>query len=435
MHTYYIETFGCQMNKYDSELVASFLNDSGYQPAKSIETADIILINTCSVRDHAETRVKGKLDAFRALKKQKRQLIVGVLGCMAQRLGHELMEEKPIVDFVLGPDSYRRLPDVLARLRNDEMLFHDEYDELETYSDIYPTRVEQVSAWVAIMRGCNNFCSYCIVPYLRGRERSRKSQNILAEVQQLASEGYVEVTLLGQNVNSYHDGDWDFADLLFEVSTVPGIRRVRFATSHPKDVSPKLLETIGKNERICNHIHLAVQSGSNKILQLMNRHYTSEHFVDLIKQAREKIDNPGIYTDIIVGFPGETLNDFELTLALVEQVRFDGVFCFKYSPRSGTAAFQLAETVNPDEKTERLQQLIKLQKEIALQRNKELIGSVQEVLIEGPDKKRKLNTFMGRTGTNKIVIFSGNGDMIPGKLVDLKIMNAEGHTLFGEINK
>lgn len=435
MNKYFIETFGCQMNKYDSELVASILENEGYAQAVTVEDANLILMNTCSVRDHAEMRVRNKLDSLQGLKRKNKKLIVGVLGCMAQRLGASLIEDKPLVDFVSGPDGYRNLPDILEQIiSNNEFTELATQNDSETYSDIYPSRIQGISAWVAIMRGCNNFCSYCIVPYVRGRERSRTVKSILNEVRQLVTDGFSEVTLLGQNVNSYRDEQYDFADLLKLVSRVDGLKRVRFATSHPKDLSDKLIETIGENDKICNHIHLAVQSGSNRILNMMNRHYTREHFISLIEKSRLFIDNPGIYTDIIVGFPGETKQDFQDTLDLVLEVQFDNAFTFKYSPREGTSAYKLTETVSGVQKQERLVKLIELQKRITLAKNRKLIGSVQTVLVEGPDKKETPDHLMGRTGTNKIVVFKeGNSSINTGSFVDVKITTAEGQTLFGEI--
>lgn len=435
MNKYFIETFGCQMNKYDSELIASILEKSGYKKTDNVKDSDVILINTCSVREHAENRVRGKLDSFRILKKRNQNLIIGILGCMAQRLGHNLIEEKPIINFVIGPDRYRILPTILEDVHRNSITTYDVLiDDEETYSDISPARAGKVSAWVAIMRGCNNFCSYCIVPYVRGRERSRSLQSILIEVNKLVKDGYVEVTLLGQNVNSYHDDNKDFADLLYEVSQISGIKRVRFATSHPKDLSLKLVETIANNDRLCNHIHLPIQSGSNKILKLMNRNYTREHYLSLVECIRRYIKQPGLYTDIIVGFPGETEQDFRQTYELVQQVQFDGIFSFKYSPRKGTTAYQYKETVTAEEKKERLQRLNQLQHEITLQRNRQLIGTNQKILVEGSDKKGKQNQLMGRTDTNKIVVFPNNHRLVIGTLIDVKIINTEGHTLFGEIN-
>ncbi|MBN2012924.1 tRNA (N6-isopentenyl adenosine(37)-C2)-methylthiotransferase MiaB [candidate division KSB1 bacterium] len=436
MSTYYIETFGCQMNKYDSELVATILDKHGYQPARSIDESDLILINTCSVRDHAEQRVKNKIDDLYRFKKRKKGLVVGILGCMAQRMGQSLIDEKPLVDFVLGPDSYRNLPELLVQLNNggiDKTEFENPYDDDETYADIYPTRFGEINAWVAIMRGCNNFCSYCIVPYLRGRERSRSAQNIIHEVKELVTDGYQEVTLLGQNVNSYHDGKTDFADLIRRVADVDGVKRVRFATSHPKDMSLKLIKAIGEHPNICNFIHLPIQSGSNVILKAMNRKYTREHYLELIEHIRTHVPNPALQTDIIVGFPGETDVEFQETVDLFNEVKFDGAFIFKYSPRSGTAAFKLKETVSEAEKTRRLQELNRIQKKITVEKNLKLVGTVQEILVEGRSKKRKKQQWMGRTDSNKIVVFNNTAKIKKGELICVKINEAEGQTLFGEL--
>ncbi|MDZ7260798.1 MAG: tRNA (N6-isopentenyl adenosine(37)-C2)-methylthiotransferase MiaB [candidate division KSB1 bacterium] len=424
--TFFIQTYGCQMNKYDSELVAAILREK----ARTIEEANIILVNTCSVRQHAETRALGYLNALNAYKLRRKDVIIGLLGCMAQRMGQQILREKPFVDFVLGPDSYRQLPQILENLDNGG--YHPESlaEELETYSDIYPSRVEGVSAWVAIMRGCNNFCAYCIVPYVRGPERSRPAKDILNEVKRLVDEGFVEVTLLGQNVNSYRDGQTDFADLIYQVSQVPGITRVRFATSHPKDLSVKLLETIAESQTICPHIHLPVQSGSDTILRLMNRHYTRDYYLQLLEKARELIREVSVTTDIIVGFPGETEQDFQDTLTLVQQARFDNAFTFKYSPREGTQAAQYEETVTEEEKLSRLETLNKLQKKITLEINKKLVGKKVKVLVEGPSKKSQ-EQYQGRTDTNKIVVFPKRKEAI-GSIIELKIVAAEGHTLFGQ---
>jgi tRNA-2-methylthio-N6-dimethylallyladenosine synthase len=432
---YFIETYGCQMNKYDSELVAHLLEQQGYQAAKKPADADIILVNTCSVREHAEIRALGRLTALNEFKLKRPGVVLGVLGCMAQRIGKQILAEKPFVNLALGPDSYRHLPELIHQLEvNPAGQQPDETDvsDYEDYSNLYPSRVQGVSAWVAIMRGCNNFCAYCIVPYLRGRERSRRLENILTEVAQLATDGFKEVTLLGQNVNSYHDGEFDFPDLLGKVSEMPGIERVRFASSHPKDLSPKLIDTIAARTNICQHIHLAVQSGSSHVLKLMNRNYTREHYLGLIASSREKIPDISFTTDIIVGFPGETEADFADTLDLVQQAQFDNAFTFKYCPRAGTKAAQMAETVSDAEKQQRLEALIRLQNEITLQRNRLEVGKRLSVLVEGPSKK-SANQYKGRTETNKVVIFEKKSAQ-PGEIVAIKITAAEGHTLFGEIS-
>ncbi len=432
---YYIETYGCQMNKYDSELVAGILNQQGYKKANSAPESDLILVNTCSVRQHAENRVFGRLDALRLLKGQRPDLIIGVLGCMAIRLQDQLLNQKPYVNFVLGPDNYRALPDILSKLNNGSgksQFKLAEFDNHEIYDELYPDRASGVSAWVAIMRGCNNFCSYCVVPYVRGRERSRPVSDILEEVHKLTQENFVEITLLGQNVNSYQEGNLDFADLIQKVVEVPGIKRVRFATSHPKDLSPKLIDAMANHQKICSHLHLPVQSGSDKILRSMNRNYTRSHYLKLIESARKKISGLGLYTDIIVGFPGETAHDFEETFQLVEQAQFDGIFVFKYSPREGTAAYGLVDVLTEQEKIKRLQILNQLQDEITLKKNRQLIGSIKKILVEGPSKKARRMQYMGRTDSNKIVVFEGD-DSLVGVLLDVKIIASEGRTLFGEV--
>ena len=446
--TYFIETYGCQMNKYDSELVASILVDHGYEQALSIDKANIVLVNTCSVRQHAENRVRGRLNALRVLKQRNGKVVFGVLGCMAERIGEEIIEEQPFVDFTLGPDGYRKLPQILSALLNsdssngsgkisltttDEITDFSPKDEVveeyETYSDILPHRVPCVSAWVAIMRGCDNYCSYCIVPYVRGRERSRSVQDILQEVEQLSDDGFVEVTLLGQNVNSFNDGSHDFADLIAKVAAVPNIKRVRFATSHPKDLSDKLIATIANTPEICNHIHLPVQAGSNAILRTMNRNYIREYYLSLAHQIRERIPDVSLTTDLIVGFPGESDHDFRKTIELVEEIQFDSAFIFKYSPREGTAAAEILETVSDSEKINRLQELNSIQKQITLKRNERLVGKTLEILIEGRSKKSAKDA-KGRTETNKIVVLPTESLQV-GKFLQVEIVGAAGQTLFG----
>jgi len=429
---FYLETYGCQMNKYDSELVAGILEQAGYLPAPAREDADIVLVNTCSVREHAEVRALGRLSALNELRKDRPHLILGILGCVAQRIGTQILAEKSFINLAVGPDDYRQLPLLLAQLaaHPGKQLVRTELSDFEDYADIYPSRVQGVSAWVAIMRGCNNFCAYCIVPYLRGRERSRPMRNILDEVRKLAAEGYKEVTLLGQNVNSYQTENLTFPDLLRAVSKISGIERIRFASSHPKDLSLRLIQTIAAEENICKHIHLAVQAGSNKILRLMNRQYTREHYLHVLEQARQLMPEVSFTTDIIVGFPGESEADFEETLDLVKQARFDNAFTFKYCPRAGTRAAQLPETVSEAEKQARLERLIALQDQITLEINRAQTGKVLPVLVEGPSKKSPFQ-YKGRTDTNKIVIFEKDS-LRPGHLVPVKITAAEGHTLFGK---
>jgi tRNA-2-methylthio-N6-dimethylallyladenosine synthase len=434
MKKVYFETYGCQMNKYDSELVAGILKPEGYEQTAKADEADLILINTCSVREHAEIRVFGRLDALRSLKKQNPEIKIGLLGCMAVRLKNDIIEKRPFVNFVIGPDNYRALPKILSQANDsafNEQVELSEFDSFETYGELFPAHAKGKSAWIAIMRGCNNFCSYCIVPYVRGRERSRSIKDILTEVEKLANQNYLEVTLLGQNVNSYFCDQNDFADLIEKVADVPGIERVRFATSHPKDLSRKLIEKVDGHPNICNHIHLPVQSGSDKILKLMNRKYTRSHYLKLVKSAREKIPNLGLYTDVIVGFPGETENDFLDTVDLIEQVEFDGSFIFKYSPRQGTAASKMKETLTEKEKVKRLQKLNEIQKQITLKRNQQLVGTTAKILVEGPSKKAKPNQYMGRTESNKIVVFFSEVEPKQ-RIIDVKIVDVKGHTLFGD---
>ncbi|NOZ57623.1 MAG: tRNA (N6-isopentenyl adenosine(37)-C2)-methylthiotransferase MiaB [Calditrichaeota bacterium] len=424
--TFYIKTYGCQMNKYDSELVAGLLRQHG---VAAPEDADVILVNTCAVREHAEQRVLGHLTQLRLHKQADPARKIGVLGCMAERMGDDLIARRPFVDFVLGPDGYRKLPALLGFDEQPEWEENAE-DRLETYTDIFPAHTEGVAAWIAVMRGCNNFCSYCIVPYVRGRERSRPAADVVKEVRRLAEQGYLEVTLLGQNVNSYWDGEHDFSDLLKMVASVDGIVRVRFATSHPKDLSDKLIDTIASEPKVCNHVHLPVQSGSSRILRLMNRKYTREQYLERVERIRQAIPDVALTTDVIVGFPGETEEDFEQTRSLLEQVEYDGAFVFHYSVRPGTAAARLPDSVPREEKIARLEELNRLQKKISLKKNRALVGRVEEVLVEGPNRKRP-GQYIGRTETNKIVVFSPTRKESRQGLVRLRIVDASAHTLFG----
>lgn len=431
--TYHIETYGCQMNKYDSELVAGILQAAGYRASDVPSEADVVLVNTCSVRASAEERARGRLHALAAFKRQGSCRVLGVLGCMGERRKAILLRDEPAVDLVLGPDEYRKLPVLLAQLLGGQDLSEPGAVPCasETYAGIQPVRQPGISGWVAIMRGCNNFCSYCVVPYVRGPERSRSLASIVEEVEMLVANGFVEVTLLGQNVNSYRDGANDFADLLAKVAVIPGLCRVRFATSHPKDLSARLIHTIAAHETICKHVHLPVQSGSDRVLAAMNRRYTRQQYLQLVAELRRAMPDIALTTDIIVGYPGEDADDFAATRSLLEVVRFDAAFLFKYSPREGTAAFQVQETVSQAEKQRRLEELIALQKQITLEKNRERIGSVLEVLVEGPSKK-SARRMMGRTQGNMIVVLKGP-DARPGQLVRVLITGAEGHTLFGTV--
>ena len=395
---FYIETYGCQMNVADSEVVAAILTDKGYIHTKEKEEADIILVNTCSVRENAEQRVRGRVQGFSEIRKRNPRLLVGILGCMAERLGEKLFEEEKNVNLIVGPDAYMDLPLLIEKADRGEKAINIELSTTETYKDICPSRIDEtsISGFVSIMRGCNNFCTYCIVPYTRGRERSRSPHSIVSEVMDLQRRGYKEVTLLGQNVNSYcykdDQTEIKFPALLEMVAqTVPQMR-IRFATSHPKDMSDETLETIARWSNICKAIHLPVQSGSNSVLKDMNRKYTREWYLDRISAIRRIIPDCGISTDVFVGFHNETEEDFRETLELMEEVGFDLAYMFKYSERPGTKASRsLPDNVDETTKSRRLQQLIDLQTGWSLQSNRRDIGKTFEVLVEGVSKKSPRN--------------------------------------------
>lgn len=429
----YIETYGCQMNEYDSDIVRSFLKRGEYALAAGPEEAGVILLNTCAVREHAHQRIYGRLDQFRRLKAKQPGLVIGVLGCMAQNLQEDLVERRRLVDLVAGPDSYRRLPELIRQVRHArEPVLSVELSEYETYSDICPEQVSGVNAWVAVMRGCDNFCTFCVVPYTRGRERSRTPDSVVEEVKRLAGRGCRQVTLLGQNVNSYRAGECDFAGLLERVSRVEGIERLRFTSPHPKDFPDSLLRVMVENPKVCRHIHLPLQSGSDRILHRMNRTYTREEFLLLVRRIRELDPEMGLTTDVIVGFPTETEGEFLDTCRVMEEVEFDSAFIFKYSERKGTtAARKWPDDVPAEVKSERINRLIEVQRRIALARNRAQIGRDVSVLVEGESKKSD-REFMGRSGDNRTVVFPRDG-ALPGELVSVRITAATGVTLRGEI--
>ncbi len=427
----YIETYGCQMNLADTEIVQGILKLSGYSLTNNVDNADIVLLNTCSIRENAEQRIYGRLGNFKRVKDSKPEMVVGILGCMAERLRKDLIEEKKIVDLVVGPDEYRRLPELINTAFNGEKGIGVKLSRTETYDDIIPYREDGLQAWISVMRGCDKFCTFCVVPYTRGRERSRALNSITEEVAQLSSRGFREVTLLGQNVNSYNDNGSDFADLLAACAIVDRNIRIRFTTSHPQDLSDKLLYTIAGHSNICNYIHLPVQSGSNKILELMNRTYTIEHYLNLIEKARAIIPGVSFSTDIITGFPAETYDDHLMTLDVMRQVRYDGAFMFKYSPREGTKAFKMEDDVAEEVKTKRLQEIIDLQQKISYEINQTLQQKEEVILIEGYSRKSE-QFFSGRTGTNKVVIIPVNDEIKEGDYVKVKIYKATSATLFGE---
>lgn len=440
MKRVYVETYGCQMNQADSEVVASILkNNSNYEITYDIAEADLILVNTCSIRENAEQRVKKRLVEFDSLRKKKSWLRIGVLGCMAERLQNSLIEECK-VDIVVGPDSYRDIPHLLEEVeKNNKAYVSAILSEEETYADISPVKIETngVSAFISIMRGCENFCSYCVVPYTRGRERSRDPQTIIAEAQDLFNKGYREVTLLGQNVNSYiwKKGEKDeinFAKLMALVAQISPLLRIRFSTSHPKDISQELLDTIAKYDNICKFIHLPLQSGSTKMLKLMNRKYTREDYKNKITAIKETIKDCGISTDIIAGFCTETIDDHKDTLDMMRWVGYDSAFMFNYSQRSNTlAAKKYADDIAYEEKTRRLEEIIDLQRQLSLESNQRDVGKVFEVLIEGESKRSKEQLF-GRNSQNKVIIFDRK-DFKIGEYVQVKVNSCTSATLFGEI--
>ena len=433
----FIETYGCQMNVADSEVVASVMQMDGYSLTDKIEEADAIFVNTCSVRDNAEQRVYGRLQYFRSLKRKKKGLIVGVLGCMAERVKEKLIEEHH-ADLVVGPDAYMDLPNLVGAVERGEKAINVELSTKETYKDVMPLKMGgvHISGFVSIMRGCNNFCTYCIVPYTRGRERSRDVESILREIRDMQSKGFKEVTLLGQNVNSYaYEGEGGekitFPMLLKRVAEeVPGMR-IRFVTSHPKDMSDDTLRVIAEHDNICKYIHLPAQSGSSRILKVMNRKYTREWYLDRIAAIRRIVPEAAIATDLFCGFHSETEEDYEETLSLMREVRFDAAFLFKYSERPGTyAARHLPDTVSEEEKVRRLQGMIDLQNRLSEESNMRDVGKVFEVLVEGFSKRSREQLF-GRTSQNKVVIFNKGSHRV-GQFVNLRIVKASSATLFGE---
>ncbi len=436
--TFYIETYGCQMNVADSEVVAAILKARGFEHVKDKNEADIILVNTCSVRENAEQRVRGRVQGFSEIRKRNPHLLVGIMGCMAERLGARLFEQEKNVDIVVGPDAYQDLPLLIEQAERGEKAINIELSTTETYKDICPSRIDEtaISGFVSIMRGCNNFCTYCIVPYTRGRERSRSPHSIVAEVLDLQRRGYKEVTLLGQNVNSYlfkdDSTEMRFPALLELVArTVPGMR-IRFATSHPKDMSDETLETIARHPNLCKAIHLPVQSGSNSVLKDMNRKYTREWYLDRIAAIRRIIPDCGISTDVFVGFHNESEEDYRQTLELMREVGFDLAYMFKYSERPGTKASQsLPDNVDEATKGRRLQELIELQTGWSLESNRRDIGKTFEVLVEGVSKKSAVEMF-GRTSQNKVAVFPAQGIAI-GSFVQVRIKDCTSATLIGEI--
>lgn len=434
----YIETYGCQMNVADSEVVASVMKLAGYESCDTIDQADAVFLNTCSVRDNAEQKIIHRLEALTAMRRKGRRIIIGVLGCMAERVKEELLN-KHGADLVAGPDAYLSLPDLIAQAETGHKAIDIELSTTETYRDIVPTRYcgSRISGFVSIMRGCNNFCHYCIVPYTRGRERSRDVESILREVRDLEARGYKEVTLLGQNVNSYlwkADADaqeLNFAALLRTMArAVPGMR-IRFSTSHPKDMSDETLHVIAEEPNVCRHIHLPVQSGSSRILELMNRKYTREWYLDRVAAIRRIVPDCGLSTDIFAGYCTETEEDHQMSLSLMRECGYDSAFMFKYSERPGTfASRHYADDVSEETKIRRLEELIALQNELSAESNRQCVGREYEILVEGVSKRSREQLF-GRTEQNKVVVFD-RGNHRPGEYVRVRITDASSATLQGE---
>ena len=425
-------TYGCQMNVADSERMAGLLKTIGYSLTDDLDAADLVLINTCCVRATAEDKVFGQIGRFKTLKRQKPALILGVTGCMAQKEGADLIKRAPHVDFVLGTGQSSEVARVVQSIELERKHIVDTSNVSGNIpSEVYPLRGGQVSTFVPIMYGCNNFCSYCIVPYVRGRERSRKPDEIIAEVRQAVAEGFKEITLLGQNVNSYAGG-MTFAELLAAVDKVAGVERLRFMTSHPKDLSDELISAIAGGEHICEHIHLPVQYGSDKILRRMNRVYSVASYLRLVEKIRAALPNVSLTTDLIVGFPGETDEDFKETLDFIRAVEFDAAFTFIYSRRSGTPAATFANQIDDETKHRRLNELMKVQNAISLDKNRALIDSVVEALVEGASKTDD-KIFTGRTRSNKLILFA-HGSEQAGDLVNVRITQAQTWLLKGEVN-
>lgn len=444
MKRLYIETYGCQMNVADSEVVASIMRMAGYEPCESVDEADAVLLNTCSVRDNAEQKIIHRLEALHAMRKKGRKMLIGVLGCMAERVREQLLDDHH-ADLVAGPDAYLSLPDLIAQAETGHKAIDTTLSTTETYRDIVPTRIcgNRISGFVSIMRGCNNFCHYCIVPYTRGRERSRDVESILAEVKDLEARGYKEVTLLGQNVNSYlwtpeTDGNAggkpaavDFPALLRTVARAVPSMRIRFSTSHPKDMSDDTLRVIAEEPNVCRHIHLPVQSGSDRILKLMNRKYTREWYLERVRAIRRIVPDCGLSTDIFAGYCSETEEDHALSLSLMRECGYDSAFMFKYSERPGTyASRHLPDDIPEDVKTRRLEELIALQNELSAESNRRCIGREYEILVEGTSKRSREQLY-GRTEQNKVVVFD-RGGFRPGQYVRVRITEASSATLKGE---
>jgi len=441
----YIETYGCQMNYSDTEIVLSVLSEFGYNETSDIEESDVLLLNTCSIRENAENKVYKRLDDLKKYKTQNPNLVIGILGCMAERLKNDLLKRRKIVDLIVGPDEYRKVPHLIDNLiETGEKGIAIKLSRVETYDDITPVRKKGVTAWISIMRGCDKFCTFCVVPFTRGRERSRNLKNIIDEAKRLSDEGVKDIWLLGQNVNSYKFGDEDFSDLLDKTANAVPNMRLRYTTSHPYDLSMKLLEVMTKHKNICNYIHLPIQSGSDRILNKMNRLYSVEQYMNVMKKAREMMPGVGLSTDIISCFPSETEDEHKMTLDVIREVRYDGAYTFAYSPRENTKAFDMEDRIDEETKNRRLDEIITMQRKISVEINQRLIGKTMPVLIESLSRKSD-DFFMARTDCNKSVIVpkefsyvSESGELNHkknfhiGDFVNIKINKVNSATLFGD---
>ena len=426
-----LETYGCQMNVADSELVEGILTNLGLEKTADYDEADAIFLNTCAIRENAETKVHSKLGNLHKIKLNKPHLIIGVLGCMAQNLKDDLLKNKPYVDIILGPDSYRKIPDLINRhVKDNKSIVDTKLSRYEVYENLFPSRGDTFNAWVSIMRGCDKFCSFCIVPFTRGRERSRSVESVVEEVKKAVDQGFVEITLLGQNVNSYNFEGKSFSDLLLSVSDISGVKRIRYTSPHPQDINVELLEVMASRKNICNYVHFPMQSGSNEVLKRMNRTYTREHFYDMAMKIREIMPNCGLSTDIIVGFPGETDEQFRETLDLMKAIKFNSAFTFKYSPRPYTKAEQFSDQISEDIKKARLDEMLILQRKHTLELNQNMVGTFQQVLIEKESKKSNLH-WAGRTDSNEWVIIEKNNSNIK-DIVPVEISDATGVILHGK---
>ena len=430
--SFYIETYGCQMNVSDSELISGILSKDGYTETKNINNADIILVNTCAIREHAEDKIHSRLGFYNKIKEKRPSIIIGVLGCMAQNLKENILESKPYVDIVLGPDSYRNLLGMIKARDNERLQYIDtNLSRNEVYENMIPHRNKGVNAWISIMRGCDKFCTFCVVPFTRGRERSRSIESIFLEASKAVKDGFLEITLLGQNVNSYNHSGRKFEELLVEIAKIPNLKRIRYTSPHPQDMTQEVLDVMAKFENICNYIHLPLQAGNNNVLKRMNRTYTKEEYLTLVNKIHKTIPDVGLSTDIIVGFPGENDMEFQETLDVMELVRFDSAYTFKYSARPGTKAAEYEDHVSELEKQIRLERVISTQRKHTIFNNKKYLGKTELVLVEKESKKSN-KKWAGRTDSNKWVIFDKSNVNI-GDIVPVLINEVKGITLHGNI--